>query len=301
MSTVFILKGLPASGKSTWAREYQKNHPNTFRVNKDDLRSMLFGKYWSKQKEKIVLEIRDKIIDICIKNDYDILVDDTNLSPKHESRIVSLFSKYAEIEIVDDFLSVPLSECIERDYKREENSVGSKVITDMYDAFVKDKKMDTKKCNIWKNESAYAPVPYDHYLPDCYIIDVDGTLALHTTRSPYDTTKVNEDVVNLSFIRFLNSIYNDFPERIIVSGREGTRQCYEDTYSWLKKNNIEFDHLYMRKELDHRKDVIVKKEIYEEYIRGKYNVLAVFDDRNQTVKGWRELGLLCLQVADGNF
>ena len=31
------------------------------------------------------------------------------------------------------------------------------------------------------------------------------------------------------------------------------------------------------------------------------NVWCVFDDRNQTVEKWRELGLLTFQVADGNF
>ena len=30
-------------------------------------------------------------------------------------------------------------------------------------------------------------------------------------------------------------------------------------------------------------------------------ILFVLDDRSQVVKMWRELGLTCLQVADGNF
>jgi hypothetical protein len=57
----------------------------------------------------------------------------------------------------------------------------------------------------------------------------------------------------------------------------------------------------MRKTDDNRKDCIVKKEIYETFIKDKYNVLFVMDDRNQVVNMWREQGLTCFQVADGNF
>ena len=52
---------------------------------------------------------------------------------------------------------------------------------------------------------------------------------------------------------------------------------------------------------DHRSDFIIKQEIYEREFKGKYNVLYVLDDRNQTVNMWRALGLTCLQVAAGDF
>nr|DAI39653.1 MAG TPA: polynucleotide kinase [Caudoviricetes sp.] len=58
----------------------------------------------------------------------------------------------------------------------------------------------------------------------------------------------------------------------------------------------------MRKEKDYRKDSIVKTEIYNEYIKDKYCVTAVFDDRDQVVNDcWRKLGLLCNQVWKGDF
>ena len=73
------------------------------------------------------------------------------------------------------------------------------------------------------------------------------------------------------------------------------------TEDWLKKNGIEYDKLLMRVTDDVRKDSIIKKEIYENNIKGKYNVSLVLDDRNQVVEMWRDLGLTCFQVADGNF
>jgi len=57
----------------------------------------------------------------------------------------------------------------------------------------------------------------------------------------------------------------------------------------------------MRKTGDSRKDSIVKREIFEEHIKGKYRIQFVLDDRNQVVEMWRQLGLTCLQVAEGDF
>jgi hypothetical protein len=57
----------------------------------------------------------------------------------------------------------------------------------------------------------------------------------------------------------------------------------------------------MRKSGDYRKDYEVKKEIYETYIKDKFNVLCVLDDRQSVVDMWRSLGLTCLQVNYGDF
>ena len=57
----------------------------------------------------------------------------------------------------------------------------------------------------------------------------------------------------------------------------------------------------MRKNGYNKKDSIVKKEIFDEYIKDKYYVEFILDDRNQVVDMWREMGLTCLQVAEGNF
>lgn len=57
----------------------------------------------------------------------------------------------------------------------------------------------------------------------------------------------------------------------------------------------------MRPEGDIRKDSIVKREIFENYIRDYYNIQFVLDDRNQVVEMWRSLGLKCLQVQEGDF
>ena len=57
----------------------------------------------------------------------------------------------------------------------------------------------------------------------------------------------------------------------------------------------------MRKEGDNRPDEVVKEEIFNENIRGNYSVRFVLDDRSKVVDMWRQLGLKCLQVAEGDF
>jgi hypothetical protein len=52
---------------------------------------------------------------------------------------------------------------------------------------------------------------------------------------------------------------------------------------------------------DMRKDAVIKQELFDKYVAGKYNVLFVLDDRNQVVDFWRSIGLTCFQVNYGNF
>ena len=47
----------------------------------------------------------------------------------------------------------------------------------------------------------------------------------------------------------------------------------------------------MRKKGDSRKDSTIKKEIYEEHILPYFNVIGVFDDRQQVVDAIRDMGI----------
>jgi len=87
---------------------------------------------------------------------------------------------------------------------------------------------------------------------------------------------------------------------IIFSGRDGKYK--EETELWLEEHNIEYDELHMREEDDSRKDSIIKKELYEEHVKGKYRVLGIFDDRPQVRRMWIEEGLFVFSCyQDPNF
>lgn len=287
MPKLIMTYGLPASGKSTWAKEYIALHPNTKIVNKDQLRLMLDNGVWNKQNENFVLKIRDLIITQALKNGFDIICDDTNLALQHKQALRALATNLGAQFEIKDFSGVPLEECIARDQKRP-NYVGEKVIRKVYRQFLASKPK---------------PIPYRTDLPDCYIFDVDGTLAKMNGRGAYEWDKVNTDVPNKPVIDMCLALINRGKKVIFVSGRDSI--CAEATQEWISKNVgitvVLRENLFMRAQGDMRDDRIVKKEIYDLHIYHKYNVLGIFDDRDKVVKMWRSLGLTCFQVAEGDF
>jgi len=284
MKEVIILKGLPASGKSTYAKELIDKNPSKYkRINKDDLRAMFDNGKWSKSNEKFILEIRNNLIEKSLLEGYSVIVDDTNLSSKHEKTIQQIINKLDKnINIEIKFFDIDVKECIERDLKRP-NSVGEKVIRQMYNQFLKP------KLEQYNN---------DENLPKAIICDIDGTLAKMENRSPYDISKVSEDRLNIPIYNILNHFKKNY-NIILISGRDSI--CRKETEEWLEKYNVPYNELFMRVEGDIRKDNIIKEELFNQYIKDKYYVEFILDDRDRVVEMWRDKGFTCLQVDYGNF
>lgn len=281
MLKIILTYGLPASGKSSWAKSIIDKNPNQYkRISKDMLRNMLDNNYWSKDCEKLVLEVRDSIIVSSLKKGKHVIVDDTNLSPKHRERIKQLIRENninAKIEI-KDFTDVPIEECIKRDLKRE-NSVGKDVILRMYNKFLKPRKKE-----IVKHE--FCPA-----LPYAIIIDMDGTLSFFNDRSPYREDLASSDSVCHQVKKTIELYKNNGFKILILTGRNEKRGK-DVLLKWLKNHKIPYDGLWMRPDGDERKDPILKREMYEKNVKGKYNVFFVLDDRPSVRRMWiEELGL----------
>ncbi|HYD35215.1 MAG TPA: hypothetical protein VD999_04065 [Vitreimonas sp.] len=134
--------------------------------------------------------------------------------------------------------------------------------------------------------------------PTCIICDLDGTLALIDHRDPYDATLCELDSLNHPVAAVLERFAND-TDIVLVSGRIDTWRT--ETERWLETHCIPYTKLYMRRAGDRRKDTVLKKEIFERHISPQWEVRFVLEDRNQVVVMWRELGLVCFQVAPGDF
>ena len=280
---IILTYGLPASGKTTWSKEWVLKDPtNRVRVNKDDLRAMLHIGHYSKGNEKQVISIQEEIIREAIMSGKSIVVDDTNLatnkdgSNKHFNRIQTLvYSEWGYEDVKFELKKFDTSpeECIKRDLIRP-NSVGQNVIWDMYWRFV----AEVAKPPLLNND-----------LPYCIIVDVDGTLAEMHNRSPYDWSKVGDDKIRPHISELVDQYSMYDQEIIIFTGRDAS--CLEETKNWLHRHEVVYDYIYIRPEGDKRPDYIVKREMYERYIKNKYNVLLVVDDRPQVIREWRRLGL----------
>lgn len=276
---LIVLLGVPGSGKSYWCNQYMEGHPDdTVHVTKDILRAMMHISKHSKSKENEVLAVRDFIIEQSLSIGKDLLIDDTNFSPKHLARIEELAAKHNAIVEIKSFTHVPLETCLDQNLKRS-HPVREKVIRQMYNQYVKPK-----------------PVPpiYDSALPNALLCDLDGTLALFDRKAVNAYSRdFTKDAVNRPVYILLNQ-YNS--PAILLTGRQ--EKDREQTELWLKMHDIPYDKLYMRQTDDKRSDYIVKEEIYNEHIKDKVNVLAVFDDRLQVCRLWYELGLPLFRVGD---
>ncbi|CCF82380.1 phosphatase domain-containing protein [Nitrolancea hollandica] len=131
------------------------------------------------------------------------------------------------------------------------------------------------------------------------ICDLDGTLAILEGRGPFEYERCDTDLPSEAVVELLRAMGAAGHTVIFVSGREDS--CREKTVSWINRLSLPSEKLFMRKTGDFRKDVIVKREIYEKEIKEHYNVCFVLEDRNQAVRMWRSLGLPCFQVAEGDF
>jgi len=294
MKTVILLRGLPASGKSTYAKQLVKENPGMYkRINRDDMREMLDAYKFSKSNEKFVKRLRDHLILESLRDGKHVIVDDLNLSSKNYNRVEQLLQQYKkqtgeQVKLEVKEFEIDLQEAIERDAKRM-RPVGRERITQLYNQFYGDK----------KGRGPFY-TEQDRSLPKAIICDLDGTLAIINHRDPFDASKCADDELNEPIADIVKTYKAKGVTIILLSGR--TDNYMPQTLEFLAKYEIPYDHLLMRKHGDARKDAIIKKEIVDNNIKGKYYVQFVLDDRNQVVDMWRnEIGYACLQVNYGDF
>lgn len=293
MKKVLILKGLPGSGKSTYAKKLVSDNPGVWkRINKDDLRAMLDADHFSRGNEKFIIKVRDALIKAALHDGKSVVSDDTNLHDRHETRMRQIVQEFCketghEVAVEVKLIDTPLEECIQRDLKRTA-SVGERVIRETYNKYFL-KRTERGPHYSEQNES----------LPKAIICDLDGTLAI-LKRNPFDASTCEQDELNRPVYDVVKSYHERGHRIILVSGRMDTYK--PQTLKWLEKHQIPYDELIMRREKDMRKDSMIKREIFDNHIKENYYVEFVLDDRNQVVDMWRkELGLACLQVNYGNF
>jgi predicted kinase len=297
MTRLLITRGLPASGKTTFARKLQ---PRVVRVNRDDLRRMLHGeRIYAQWSEGQVTHAQRAMVEALLRAHADVIVDDTNLRNKTVREWAEMAARLGATFEVHDFTDVPLEECIRRDVSRpEEDRVGEAGIRRMHARYLAGRNLPLSIPYISEiSHEIYEPDPD---LPSAVLVDIDGTVALMGDRSPYDWAKVGSDLPNPAVITAVRAMHAAGNAIVFCSGRDAV--CRPETEAWLDLYvGVSYESLFMRPEGDGRKDSVVKREIFDQQIRDRWRIVGVFDDRQQVVRMWRALGLTVFQVAEGDF
>jgi len=295
MPTLTITRGLPGSGKTTWAKA-QRGH---VRVNRDDLRRMLHGGPLLTGWAEIQVTLAQRAqVEALLRGGVNVICDDTNLRPRAVKELAELGSACGARVVVRDFTDVPLDECVTRDAARpEDERVGENTIRDMYRRYLAGRSLPLPVPATPPPPAPYTP---PDGVPEAFLVDVDGTLAVRDGRGPYDESRVSEDLPNPPVIAMVRALHTAGYRLVLCSGRR--ESCRADTTAWLAEHvAVPYDALLLRPDGDGRKDTIVKTELFDRHVRDRYRVVAVLDDRDQVVRAWRAMGLTVLQVGEGDF
>lgn len=145
------------------------------------------------------------------------------------------------------------------------------------------------------------------------IVDIDGTISKvgerlkYLNQEPKDWDSFYNDCFeDEPIIEMVDLVYDLYLQRYQLVFCTGRREsCREKTINWFNKyfepEIAKHSKLLMRPNKDHRHDSEIKPELLKNAGIELDSIAFVLEDRNSMVKKWRELGLICLQVAEGDF
>lgn len=298
MSDLMILRGVPASGKTTFAQDRVEVY-GAVRVSRDDLRFGMFGQYWGVDEEA-VSAAEESMLRFYLGKGENVVLDSTNLNRRFLLQKLNLARELGASVRYRNF-PISLADAIERDRVRildGGRGVGEEVIRDFFRRYSLPQDTGTLPA---------PPDPLPNYVPyvkprgdkpQALIVDTDGTVALMNGRGPYDTYAYSTDLPNLGVIQVVRAMEASDVQIIGVSGRDS--QFRDVTLKWWEEHvGMRPDLFLMRPEGDTRNDALVKYELFDEFIRNDFDVVAVLDDRPRVLRMWRAINIPTLQVGNG--
>ena len=309
---ITILIGVSGSGKSTYTRGILKSHPNSVRLNRDDLRRTLFGveqtdrSYYQRPDfrscEKLVSEIVEQSIYDMLNQGRDIILDNTHLQKKYIDEILRRFNHLTDINLmfVHGTSKIDLELFRNRLLERYSNDPDPKEAVRYLDRQWNDYLKVREVFEANRNFPQTTPqIKFDKSLPAVYGFDIDGTLALKGDRDIFDDSKLHLDTEIQEVGEVLRALNSRGYGIIFLSGRQDS--CKDSTQKWLEDNGLWPDgtEMFMRAAKDQRPDYIIKEELLREQIAPKYNLLAMWDDRLQVTREYYRLGIFTHNVNQG--
>lgn len=309
MRKIIITVGPPGCGKTKWSIDYLLEHPTAKHLNRDDMRRSSMLSIYNAEDEVVLKRIRDYAVESWLNKNYDVIIDDTNLTPDVFPRLCKIADRLGDVSVEEIVFKEEKDICWNRVEKRNSQitdqftpQISKEVFSSLYDLFIQKR----------PNDVYYAPPRYEREmmldefevttLQKAIILDLDGTVAFHPYgRDPFDHSQIPLDIPNKILISEINALKKSSGYHIlIVTGRSEVSR--DESENWLSSAELNYDKLFMRpadEKFEH--DYIIKKKIYEDEIKDKYFITCVYEDREQLVEMWRSLNLITYQIDFGRF
>jgi predicted kinase len=305
MTEIILTRGLPGSGKSTYAREWLAADPTKrVTISRDDLRMKLFGEWYPtenrKEKEAKVTQMQHAIIRKALNEGKQVMIDDTNLNP----RVFKTFGQIAQefsVPLKNIDFPVEVEEAVRRQAGRDKP-----VPADAVRKMARDYMGPNGQFHLFPNTYPVKPFKAPAERVQTIAFDADGTLAdvsgiTHLVRGKYRDfdrfhrsslwSPANEDVVALA----KEAAEKGFKVIVVTAREEPYREV---TQAWMDAMGVPYENIFMRPEKDLRPDHVVKGEMFQK-INEHYDVVHFVDDREDIARVWEEYGVQTTIVAGG--
>lgn len=274
MRTIFLLRGTPASGKSTWVKE---NGLEPYTLSADGIRLLYQSPILQKDGTLAISQNNDgevwdlllQLLEKRMNNGEFVIVDATHYKSELLNRYKPLIEKYRYRAFVVDFTGIPIEELLLRNKNRDQYKfVPEEVIHKMYEVFKSDTEV-SKRFNIITPDEAVAKIneqpifDYNQYDKIVMIGDIHGCyqpLKQYFDENPFDRNVgyiftgdyIDRGIQNKEVLEFLLSIYT-YKNVLLLEGNHE---------KWLRQYaNDEYMSKIEPQELDIIKKYYTKKEV----------------------------------------
>lgn len=238
LPTVYMLCGLPASGKSTYAKEIAKND-NTEIFSSDAIRKELYGSEEDQQNPQKVFQILHKRVKTALQNGNSAVYDATNLVSKRRKAFLDELKKIPCKKVCILFMQ-PKQELLDRDSGRDRH-VGEHVIDRMLKQF--EPPMYSEGWDeihiIWSHRRMFIPQPYSKAL-----LDFDQQNSHHSLTLGKHMRKADGNIGDMIFERELDLSHEQVMHLHAAAYWHDIGKYYTQVFHDGKGNPTEEAHYY---------------------------------------------------------